>query len=402
MKSVFPKIILFSLAVCFIIIWTLSGDESRSRKVKKDVLAQSNIISTVSSESTTFAPQTTFAPETTDIPVTAETAVATETIEIAVTTEAAVTTETPTPKSGDIVLLFGGDVNLDEDYGNLGGTGSASACIDNALLSEMQSADLFMHGNIFALTDSTGSMQKAYVFKTAPENAALLSELGTDIVSLANNHSLDFGEEGLIDTISALDGQKIAYVGAGLDEERAKKPYYIEIGGKRIAFTAAMRSEKHQRTPEAVGENSGVVKMYDLENYLEIIREAAKNADYVVAYAHWGVENTIWLEQEQLDGARALIDAGADIVVGAHSYTLQTAEYYKGKPIFYGLGELSGEGGLAKITITENGDITAKIIPFNVADGVTSPLTGNALDVKIKELDYISASTVLADGSITE
>ena len=128
-----------------------------------------------------------------------------------------------------------------------------------------------------------------------------------------------------------------------------------------------------------------------------------------MAYAHWGVENTIWLETEQLDGARAMIDAGADIVVGAHSHTLQTVEIYKGRPVFYGLGDISGTGGLAKIVIAEDGTLSAKVIPFDNVNGVATPLSGEDLSYKIERLNYvaksvgsISKNTVANDGSITE
>lgn len=402
MYSMKSKILFWSLVACMVLVWFLSSDASRARKVQREILAQADAAGiTLNVANTTTAPRP--YPENTNGIISTTEAIATT--EAVATTEAIATTEAPEPSvtpSGDIVLLFGGDVNLDADYNNFRGVGTAKDFIDKTLLNEMNSADVFMHGNLSALTDSENGMKKTYLFKADPEEAGLLVELGTDIVSLANNHSLDFGAEGLADTMAALDSNGIAYVGAGANEESAKEPYYLEIGGKRIAFTAAMRSERYPKAPEAIGEKSGVVKMYDLENYLDIVREAAKNSDFVVAYAHWGVENTIWLEQEQLDGARALINAGADIVVGAHSYTLQTVEYYKGRPIFYGLGSLSGEGGLAKITISEDGDISAKIIPFNVTDGITTPLSGKALDEKIAELDYISSSTVTADGDIVE
>lgn len=301
--------------------------------------------------------------------------------------------------SDDIVLLFGGDLNLDENYSQV----RKKESIDAALLSEMQSADIFMHGNVFVFADEGVPADKAYVFRADTDDAALLTELGTDIVSLANNHSFDYGVQGLESTINALGDEKIAHVGAGINEETAKKPHYMNVGGKRIAFTAAMRSERYLKTPEADGNDAGVIKIYEFDEYLDIIREAKKNADIVVAYAHWGVENTIWLEQEQIDGARAMIDAGADIVVGSHSHLLQTVDIYNGKPIFYGLGDIHGEGGLAKITIAEDGSIVSKVIPFANENGVVTPLSGAALETKIDELNFVSSfSTVLPDGSITE
>ena len=309
----------------------------------------------------------------------------------------------------EITLLFGGDLVLDPNHSVFTGAGSAGACIDKDLLSEMRSADVFMLGHAFALTEGGTPLEKTSLFRAATKDSAVLTELSVDVVSLANNHSFDYSYDGLKDTLNTLDSIKIAHVGAGLEEVEATKPYYVEIGGKRIAFTAAMRSEVYAETPAATQTEAGVAKMYDLESYLETIRTAKENADIVVAYAHWGVENTIWLESEQLDGARAMIDAGADIVVGAHSHTLQTVEVYRGKPIFYGLGDISGEGGLAKITVSKDGTISAKVIPFSAASGVISPLSGEALDFKIERLNFVAKSvesiaknTVAKDGSLVK
>ncbi len=382
---------LFFVALTFIVLvaWGLSSSTYRTEEAQEKFyeIAKERVNSTA--EATT---EYTDAPEVTEATTEklAETAVATEE-QPAEVTEAAENT----------VLLFGGDLNLDRDYGGFAGEGSAAACIDASLLSEMTSADIFMHGNLFAITDGSTPADKAYVFDTSVADAAVLRELGTDVVSLANNHSLDHGEDGLRDTVAALEAMNIGHVGAGENKAEAEKAYIITVGGKKIAFTAAMRSEKYPKTPEATEDECGVVKMYDIESYLEIIRTAKANADIVVAYAHWGSENTIWLEQEQIDGAHALIDAGADVVVGAHSHTLQTAEIYKGKPIFYGLGDMQGEGGLAKVTYSADG-MDACIIPFGYTDGITVPLSGDALRDKLAELDFVSATSVDENGRLSE
>lgn len=387
MKRFLAGALLVILALLFLIAWAISDAGYRAGEAQEKFYeAAKDRAEKIDAEKTAETTTELEKPDITELPETAAAPVTTAAEEVL------------NPR-GDIVLVFGGDLNLDENYSTIRGKES----IDTSLLSEMQSADVFMHGNVFAFADGGKPADKAYVFRADTADAALLTELGTDVVSLANNHSFDYGAEGLNSTMNALSAEKIACVGAGLDEDSAKKPHYVDVGGKRIAFTAAMRSEKYPKTPAADGDDAGVVKMYDLGEYLDIIREADKNADVVVAYAHWGVENTIWLEQEQLDGARAMIDAGADIVVGAHSHLLQTADVYNGKPIFYGLGDLHGEGGLAKITVAEDGTISATVIPFANENGVITPLSGNALVTKIEELNFVSSfATVSMDGSVTE
>ena len=309
-----------------------------------------------------------------------------------------ITPDDPADERESVVLVFGGDMNLDSKYSDVDDAGDFAP----ELLSQMRDADIFMHGNVFVFADGGIPADKAYVFRADTSKISLLEDIGTDVVSLANNHSFDYGTDGLKITTGVLDNANIAYVGAGLDGTSASEPHYIDVGGIRIAFTAAMRSERYPKTPEAGENHAGVVKMYDIEGYLEVIREAKKNADFVVAYAHWGAENNRWLESEQIEGAKAMVDAGADIVVGAHAHVLQTADVYNGKPIFYGLGDLYGEGGLAKITIEADDTINAKFIPFENVNGVVTPLTGEKYNSTIAELDFISHTNVLPDGTISE
>ncbi len=346
-------------------------------------------------------PETTEAPVTTDLPP--------ETT--AVTTTAA--PQTP----GDIVypdtvLLFGGDVNLDANYGPwsvyAAAEGNLAACIDPELLHEMQGADIFMVGNVFAFTDSTQPINKRYTFRTVPENISIYGEMGVDIVSLANNHVYDFGALGLTDTLYTLDNKGIIHVGAGENYAEASRVRYGIFNGLRIAYTAAMRSEKYINTPEATENSSGVMKMYTLDAYVEVIRQAAENSDFVVAYVHWGAENSLWLEQEQIDGAHALIDAGADIVIGSHTHTLQTVEYYKGKPIFYSIGNLwsdmsNTESALVKLTLSSDNTVKAlEIIPCNNAGGVTRAASPESRAAILHRLNQSATASIAQDGTITE
>lgn len=337
------------------------------------------------------------------------------TTEVPITTEAPVTTEIPVTTAESVaeiqpaaVLVFGGDVNLDVRYNALvpEAVTDPASCIEEKLLAVMQGADAFMAGNIFAITDTAAPVNKQYTFRTDSENTAFWSKLGADVVSLANNHALDYGAAGLADTMTALDAAGIETVGAGQTIADASAVHYADLGGRRIAFTAAMRSEKYVKTPAATETNAGVMKMYDIEPYLEVIRTADVNADFVVAYVHWGTENTNTLEQAQIDGAHALIDAGADIVIGAHTHTLQAVEYYNGKPIFYSLGDLwcnslDGESALAKITISENG-VTAEVIPCVNTGSRTYVASGDAKTAIFTRLNASDTVTVDENGIVAE
>ena len=116
------------------------------------------------------------------------------------------------------------------------------------------------------------------------------------------------------------------------------KPYYTEVDGKKIAIVAASRAEKYKMTPQATDTTPGILRCYDTELFVQTIKEARANADYVVAVVHWGTEHTTVLEDVQRSSAREYIDAGADVIIGGHSHCLQGIEYYEDKPIFYSLG----------------------------------------------------------------
>ena len=158
-----------------------------------------------------------------------------------------------------------------------------------------------------------------------------------DLVTLANNHILDFGPEGITDSIKALDGAGIRHVGAGENREQAERLEILEVNGKRIGFLGTSRV--YMSADWAAGpEHPGVFSTYDPARAVEAIKTARGQCDYLVVYVHWGVER----ETEPKDYQRAMghqyIDAGADLVIGSHPHVLQPVEYYNGKPIVYSLG----------------------------------------------------------------
>lgn len=243
----------------------------------------------------------------------------------------------------DIVLSFAGDICLDDscavmqDY--IGQGEKLENNIAPKLLGLMRDADVCWINNEFAYSDAGAPLEnKMYTFRAEPERVFMLGEMGVDIAGLANNHVYDFGPEAMEDTLDTLRRAGIDYVGAGRNLEEAMTPVYREIDGIKVAYVAASRAEKFQMTPQATEEEAGILRCYDTELFLEAIRRARREADYVIALVHWGTEYSTELEDVQVETGKEYIDAGADIVIGAHTHCLQGMEYYQGKPVIYSLG----------------------------------------------------------------
>lgn len=250
---------------------------------------------------------------------------------------------TPVPEETIITLGFAGDMNLDENwpttlYLNQQVNG-ISDCISAEIIEDTNSCDLFMINNEYTYSNAGTPMNgKAYTFRAKPERVSILGELGVDIVLLANNHIYDYGKEAMLDTFNVLDSAQIDYVGAGRNIEEACKIVYYDIEGMKIAYVAASRAEKNKMTPQATESEPGILRAYDSARFLELVQEADANSDFVVANIHWGTEYSYDLEKVQKELGHALVEAGADAVIGTHPHVLQGIEIYEGTPIFYSLG----------------------------------------------------------------
>ncbi|MDO4261749.1 MAG: CapA family protein [Eubacteriales bacterium] len=243
----------------------------------------------------------------------------------------------------DFTLAFAGDINLADDWNTMEyyrqQEDGIRGCIDPELIGRMQAADLTCVNVEFCLSDKGSPMDgKLYTFRADPSHVSILQELGVDLANLANNHAYDYGEEAFVDMLSILRENGIAYVGAGADSQEAQSPYYADIDGRTVAVVSATRAEKYILTPEAGEDTPGVFRCYDTQRLLEQVREADANADFVVAYIHWGTECSETLEDAQTTGAKELVQAGADVVLGAHPHCLQGMDYVDGVPVLYSLG----------------------------------------------------------------
>ena len=243
----------------------------------------------------------------------------------------------------DFTLCFAGDISLDEAAVT---TAQLDAnengiydCISPELIQIMKDADLMCLNNEFTYSNNGAPMEgKMYTFRANPERVSVLQEMGVDVVQLANNHVYDYGKQALLDTFTTLENADIDYFGAGKNLDEAMAPIYFEFDGKTVALVGASRAEKFKMTPQATETEPGILRCYDTELFLNAIKEADKNADFVVAVVHWGTEYSYDLEEVQLSTGKEYLDAGADAIIGGHSHCLQGMEYYDEKPIIYSLG----------------------------------------------------------------
>lgn len=246
------------------------------------------------------------------------------------------------PAPFDYTLCFAGDVSLSDEARTtaywISQGRDIRQCIAPEMLQHMQEADICFVNNEFQYSQRGTALIKNYTFRGNPENVSALLDMGVDMVSLANNHVYDFGEDALFDTMDTLTEAGIPFVGAGRNLAEASDIYYYELDGFRIAFLSGTRVEWEEQTKGATETTAGVFRTVDPELLYAKTKEASANADYVVVYMHWGVEAVTYQEEYQVEVGHNLISAGADVVVGDHPHRVQGIEFYEGKPILYSLG----------------------------------------------------------------
>lgn len=274
-----------------------------------------------------------------------------------------------------IKLAFAGDILLDDEYAMMFRYRSRGSDINDTfsatLLERMRNADVFMLNNEFPFsTRGTPTEGKTFTFRANPSNIDMYAQIGVDLVSLANNHAYDYGEQALLDTFSTLEGAGIPYVGAGRNIEEAKKPVYLIANGMKIAVVSATQIERNAvpDTKEATMTNAGVLRCMDPTALLEVIAQAKANSDFVILYIHWGTESqetTDWLQDKQ---APIYAEAGVDLIIGDHPHCLQKIDCISGVPVVFSLGNYwfnskTQNTCLVEVQLTKEGLKSLQFIP---------------------------------------
>ncbi|MDX1664116.1 MAG: CapA family protein [Candidatus Promineifilaceae bacterium] len=211
----------------------------------------------------------------------------------------------------------------------------------------LQQADIAVGNLESALGDSGEPVAKAYTFRAPPGAAEAVARAGFDVVSLANNHALDYGPEALSQGMNLLQRQDVRTVGAGANASRARAPAFIEAGGMLFAFLGYVDVPQEgvppyfDNTTWTATESAPGVAWAIPEEIAADVAAAAEQANHVVVLLHSGYEYVASPSPPQRAAARAAIDAGAALVIGHHAHILQGVEFYNGGVIVYGLGNFA-------------------------------------------------------------
>jgi len=310
-------------------------------------------------------PATMLAATTTSSSTTTE-APATTTSTISTTAAPATTTE---PAKQRLIISGVGDTNVDPNYipafRTHGYEHAFSGLRDIFLLDDLTIV------NLECAAATTGQPVKTlFNFNCDVDALSVLHEAGVEVANLANNHSGDFGKEALLETRSNVSAAGMAPVGVGLDSAEAHQPALFEVKGWRIAvlgFGGIIPWEDWVATEDRPGMASGD----DTDAMVAAVRAADEVADLVIVSVHWGVELDTVPRPDDIERARAMIDAGADGIFGHHPHRLQPLEFYAGKPIAWSLGNfvwprLSDAGAttaVAQFIVEPDGSISACLVP---------------------------------------
>lgn len=249
-------------------------------------------------------------------------------------------------------------------------------------------------------TRGTPAENKSFVYKSPPKMALAMAAAGIDIVNLANNHSMDQGEEGLLDTFQALKSANVNYIGAGRNSKEAYTPLMVERNGIKLAFLGLSRVIPDESW-YAWRNKPGVATTYEgtKAQAAKAIKAAKKEADIVVVIVHWGEERTDEPIDTQKELAKLYVDSGADLVVGGHPHVAQGFEQLKGKWIAYSLGNFiftqaanpkTWETMVLQAECKKDGTCELKMIPFFTNVGQAIPLKGERGQKVMKRLEGMS------------
>ena len=250
----------------------------------------------------------------------------------------------------------------------------------------LASADLTVANLETAVTERGVRADKQFNFRAPANGFRALRAAGVDVVTLANNHGLDYGVEGLEDTLTAAKAARVAVVGAGRDASEAYAPYHARINGQRVAVMGATQvvDDHLVRSWTATSDQPGLASAKDARRLTAEVRQARAGADTVVVFLHWGIEGHTCPSPAQVGLARQLVDAGADIIVGGHAHRLQGAGRLGQAFVAYGLGNLvfytregpGAESGVLHVTATGRRIDHYRWAPVRIRDGVPRPSSG--------------------------
>lgn len=309
-----------------------------------------------------------------------------------------------TPDAGPVTLAFVGDIYAEGVLADR--LAERPDDFVGPFADVLRSADLVV-GNVEAAIAVGGTpLDKDFVFSAPPSILDALAAGGVDVVSAANNHAIDLGPEGLAETLQTkASWSGGALIGIGANEAEAYAPHVVETGGQTIAVIAATQVIDADLIADwtATESQGGVASAKRVDRLVAEVSAARDEADTVVVFVHWGVETEACPDASQQELARALVDAGADVIVGTHAHRVQGAGRLGDAFVGYGTGnflfgapsEDSATSGVLLVEV-DGREITGyEWRPGRIDDAVPQPLEGDEAAAAIAEWDELRSCTDL-------
>ncbi len=289
-------------------------------------------------------------------------------------------------------LLICGDICPTTDYRHLF---DDSEKLFGNMISLIKESDYAVCNFECPATDSNDRILKTGPsLKAEKRDLQMLKNIGFDAVSIANNHILDYGYQGIADTLSTANECGVAVFGGGENSLQAQKPLIVEQMGKKIGFMSFAEHEFNIATDSTPGAN-----LFDPYVSLEQIRKTSAECDYLIVLYHGGIEHYIYPSPLLQKKCRAMVDFGADLVLCQHSHCIGTREEYEDSTIVYGQGNCIfgyregnkawNEGLAIQVEITDNVKITYHLINAT-KDGISIIDDNRRLDEFFEDSEKLS------------
>ncbi|RKY19988.1 MAG: hypothetical protein DRQ55_09125 [Planctomycetota bacterium] len=299
---------------------------------------------------------------------------------------------------GEVALVFGGDVMLSRNVAKSIGRNNRDFTSPFAIVAQLtQPADVAFCNLESAISGRGQAIKKRYLFNAPPQAVEGLQHAGFDVVSLANNHILDYGPIAMEDTARIVKGRGILPVGLTFQDE-PQEPALVERNGLRIAFLAycdPVPGASYAREYYAFDKRPAVGNRSNIARDLAAIRN---EVDLIIVSMHWGVEYQPGPNEHQASLGRFIIDQGAHVLAGHHQHVQQEPEVYKGALILHGMGNLvfdqrsrpsTRQSRLYRVHADRRGIVSAEYLPLVISlqDWTPRPTATAFIEVMRREDD---------------
>ena len=295
----------------------------------------------------------------------------------------------------ELTLAFAGDVHF---TGRTLGLLDAPATAFGKVKSTLSDADLTVVNLETAVTGRGTPEPKRFHFRAPSSAYAALRAAGIDAASVANNHALDYGRVGLLDTLTSAAEAQYPIFGAGRTADEAYAPWVTRVKGVRIALLGMSQVGELSGSWKPTETRPGVAMAFDADRASKAVKAARARADLVIVFMHWGVEGSSCPSGQMKTFAQRMARDGADIVVGTHAHTLLTDGWLGSTYVHYGLGNFlwygnshSTDSGVLKLTVRGREVVDNRFLPATVSGTGQPVLVSGSAKKRIEDKLRVAA-----------